>query len=95
MRELRGGHADPVPLLGGILRLITFPLGQSYAKPTDHVGRKVARLLLTENASRDRLTDGVYISDANDAEARAAEQPLVTAQHRRIVIDDENLEPLV
>ena len=34
----------PVPLLGGIIRLITFPLGHTYTRPTDRVGRKVARL---------------------------------------------------
>ncbi len=75
----------PVPLLGGIIRLICFPLGQTYKKPTDRVGRKVARLLLSENASRNRLTDGVYISDSNDAEGRVN-----TAFH--LVLDSANAE---
>ena len=86
--------------LGGIIRLITFPLGHTYTRPTDRVGRKVARLLLSENASRDRLTDGVYISDTNDAEGRVntafhlvldsadAEQAIRTALKEVVSIDN-------
>lgn len=60
----------PVPLLGGLVRLVVFPLGKPYAPPTDKTVKSVARILLTENESRDRLTDGVFISDRDDATGR-------------------------
>jgi acyl-CoA dehydrogenase len=62
----------PVPVLGGLLRFLVFPLGRSYAPPTDRTMQKVARLLQSENASRDRVTAGVYHSDADDATGRVA-----------------------
>lgn len=90
----------PVPLLGGLIRLITFPLGQSYSKAPDQVGKKVARLLMSENASRERLIDGVYLSDDNDAAGRVmtafhlvldsarAEQAIRTALKETVTVDN-------
>ncbi len=60
----------PVPLLGGVLRWLVFPLGMPYRPPRDRIGKRIARLLLSENAARDRLTEGVFISDADDASGR-------------------------
>jgi acyl-CoA dehydrogenase len=60
----------PVPLLGGLLRILVFPLGQTYQKAPDSVGKKIARLLMAENATRERLIEGVYLSDENDAAGR-------------------------
>lgn len=62
----------PVPLLGGLLHFLTFPLGRSFQPPTDATTHAAARLLMTENASRDRLTAGVFLSDADDAAGRVA-----------------------
>ena len=62
----------PVPILGGLLRFLVFPLGRSYSQPTDRTMQRVARLLQSENASRDRVTSGVYHSDADDATGRVA-----------------------
>jgi acyl-CoA dehydrogenase len=62
----------PVPLLGGLLRFLVFPLGRSYTPPSDRTMQQVARLLQSENDSRDRLTSGVYHSDADDATGRVA-----------------------
>ncbi len=62
----------PVPLLGGVLRFIAFPLGRPYRPPSDVTAQRVAKLLLSENDSRDRLTSGVYLSDADDAAGRVA-----------------------
>jgi acyl-CoA dehydrogenase len=90
----------PVPLLGGVIRVLTFPLGRSYSRPADQTGKQIARLLLTENASRDRLTEGVYLSDANDASGRVntafqlvldsadAEQAIRTALKQAVSIDN-------
>jgi acyl-CoA dehydrogenase len=60
----------PVPVLGRIVRLIVFPFGMPHTGPSDKTAKQVARLLLSENASRDRLIDGVFISDRDDATGR-------------------------
>ena len=54
-------------LLGRLLQLLIFPLGRSYRPPSDRSGRKLARILMTENPSRDRLVEGVFLSDGEDA----------------------------
>lgn len=90
----------PVPLLGGLVRMIIFPLGQSYTPPADEVGKAVARLLLTESASRERLVSGVYVSDARDASGKVntafhlvldsadAEQAIRTALKETVTVDN-------
>ncbi len=95
----------PVPLLGRIVRLIVFPLGLPHAGPSDKTSKQVAQLLLSENASRDRLTDGVFISDRDDAtgcvnkafhlvlEAQAAERAIRNALKQSV--NFENYEGLV
>jgi acyl-CoA dehydrogenase len=57
-------------LVGRLVQLIVFPFGLPYSGPSDKTVKAVAQLLLTENESRDRLTDGVFISDRNDATGR-------------------------
>jgi acyl-CoA dehydrogenase len=69
--RLKGVLANlPIPLVGGLAKAFIFPLGSPYSPPGDAVGKKIARLLTTENASRDRLTEGVYLSDTDDASGR-------------------------
>ncbi len=66
--SLRGVFRNfPLPGVGTLVKWIVFPLGMPYTQPSDRVGKEVARLLLSENESRDRLTDGVYLSDEDDA----------------------------
>jgi acyl-CoA dehydrogenase len=60
----------PVPLIGRLAKWLIFPWGSRYAPPSDSTGKDVARLLTTENPSRDRLVAGVYISDEDDASGR-------------------------
>jgi len=60
----------PAPLLGGLVRLLVFPFGLPYSGPSDKTVKAVALLLLDENEARDRLTDGVFISDRDDAAGR-------------------------
>ena len=57
----------PVPGMGRLIKWIIFPFGSSYAPPGDETTRQVADILLTENDARDRLVDGVYLSDQEDA----------------------------
>ena len=69
--SLRGVFENfPIPGIGRLVRWITFPLGAPYSPPSDRTGKQVAELLLSENASRDRLVSGVYISDQDDASGR-------------------------
>ena len=95
----------PVPVFGRIVRLLVFPFGLPYAGPSDKTSKQVAQLLLSENASRDRLIDGVFISDRDDAtgrvnkafhlvlEAQAAERAIRNALKQSV--NFENYEGLV
>jgi len=66
--SLKGVLANfPVPGFGTIVKWIIFPLGMAYSPPSDQTGKAVAKLLQSENESRDRLVSGVYISDQDDA----------------------------
>jgi acyl-CoA dehydrogenase len=66
--RLRGVLGNfPLPGVGALIKWIVFPFGMPYHPPSDQVGKSVARLLLSENESRDRLVSGVYISDGDDA----------------------------
>jgi acyl-CoA dehydrogenase len=69
--SLKGVLANlPVPGVGRLVRWLIFPTGSPYAQPSDSTGKDIARLLTTENPSRNRLTAGVYVSDADDASGR-------------------------
>ncbi len=60
----------PVPVLGRLVRWLVFPFGLPCKGPSDITVKAVARLLLSENEARDRLTAGIYISDKDDATGR-------------------------
>ena len=49
--------------MGVALRILIFPFGQMFSKPSDKLGVKVAQLLLSPTESRARLTEGVYVTD--------------------------------
>jgi acyl-CoA dehydrogenase len=69
--NLRGVLANlPLPLFGRLAKWLIFPLGMPYSPPSDRTDQDIARLLTTENPSRDRLTAGVYLSDEDDASGR-------------------------
>jgi hypothetical protein len=53
-----------------MIRFIIFPYGRPYTGPSDKNVKAVAQLLLNDSESRDRLTDGVFISDRDDATGR-------------------------
>ena len=53
------------------LRMLVFPKGLTLNAPFDKVGAKVATILITPGAARDRLTAGAYIpDDENDVIGR-------------------------
>jgi len=61
----------PTRWLGITLKLALFPLGQTYKAPSDQLDHQLAVLLQQDNATRDRLTLGIYINqDPNDATGR-------------------------
>ncbi|MCQ8131115.1 acyl-CoA dehydrogenase domain-containing protein, partial [Methylomonas rivi] len=53
----------PARLPALLLRALLFPLGKPYAPPRDHLAAQLARLLLSDNAARERLTSGIYRND--------------------------------
>jgi acyl-CoA dehydrogenase len=56
----------PVRWAGRALRLITFPLGRSYAPPSDRLGHRVAGLMLEASPARERLTGGIFVRKHED-----------------------------
>ena len=61
----------PSPFVAAWLRLLVFPKGLTLDAPSDRVGSKVAEILITPGAARDRLTAGAYIpKDENDVVGR-------------------------
>ncbi len=95
----------PVAIVGRLVSWLIFPFGLPYNEPRDSTGKHVARLLLSDNAARDRLTAGVYRSPGEDAaglvhaafaavlEAAPAERALKNALKEVVSID--NYESLV
>ncbi|HID49743.1 MAG TPA: acyl-CoA dehydrogenase [Chromatiales bacterium] len=57
----------PVKLLGPVVRFIILPRGRQYAPPSDYLGKRVARILLSNNEARDRLIAGTFNSSTEDA----------------------------
>jgi acyl-CoA dehydrogenase len=58
---------DNLPLRSAarLARMLTFPLGKPYRRPSDALSGKLAELLMRPGELRDRLTEGVYIPDDN------------------------------
>jgi acyl-CoA dehydrogenase len=49
-----------------VLRQLVFPKGLTLSAPYDRIGSKVAQILLTPGAARDRLTAGAYVPRKED-----------------------------
>jgi len=61
----------PVPVVGAVCNFIIFPLTKPYQHPSDRLGHKVARTILSPSDTLDRLSDGIFNSDdKNDASGR-------------------------
>jgi acyl-CoA dehydrogenase len=56
----------PNRFIAALLRLLVFPKGLTLDTPSDKWGSRVAEILLTPGAARDRLTAGVYIPRKED-----------------------------
>ncbi len=51
----------PVRPVAWLLRGLLMPFGNPWRGPSDHLGHEVTRLLLAPSATRDRLTEGMFI----------------------------------
>jgi acyl-CoA dehydrogenase len=67
----------PVRSLAWFMRLIIFPAGLPFHKPTDAVEHQVARLLMQPGAVRDRLTRGIYVTQDPSQRTDQLEQALI------------------
>ena len=56
----------PAKLSAGLLHVVLFPLGKPCAPPCDSLTAPLAKLLLTDNPARVRLTEGIYINNDPD-----------------------------
>ncbi|HEX4883250.1 MAG TPA: acyl-CoA dehydrogenase [Casimicrobiaceae bacterium] len=66
----------PNRFLAAVLRFVVFPTGRPYVVPSDRVGHEVAKLLIAPSATRDRLTDGMFVPKAGDDPVRDHELAL-------------------
>ncbi len=57
----------PIRWLGQLIKVLIFPTGNSYREPSDSDGKHAARILISDNPARDRLTEGVHRSCGEDA----------------------------
>jgi acyl-CoA dehydrogenase len=63
----------PVRVVGWGMRLVVFPLGQPYRRPSDKLGSTIAGQMMQPNALRDRLQRYAYIGRGeNDVTGRMA-----------------------
>jgi len=61
----------PVPIIGAVCNFIIFPLTKPYQRPSDKLGHKVARTILSPSETLERLSAGIFNSDdKNDASGR-------------------------
>ena len=67
----------PVKWLGVLVRIILFPLGQSLRQPNDSLSHRVAALMIKPGEARDRLTQGIFISDDENDITGCLEDALV------------------
>jgi acyl-CoA dehydrogenase len=72
--------------LGWILRALIFPLGVRARTDNDRLGRRVAGLLMTPGATRDRLTEGIWLEDPENNELAQLDRAL------SLVLETEPLE---
>lgn len=73
LKELIDNYGEHSKLAKAFLRVMIFPLGLMYKKPTDKLTSEVAMLLTRSGPVRERLTKGTYIplNDPHNAVAQA------------------------
>ena len=67
----------PSPFVAMLLRVIVFPSGRQYTLPApDHLGHRAAQLMMQPGATRDRLSQGVFVSQDSQDPVRGLEDAL-------------------
>jgi len=61
-----------------LMNVMIFPLGRRLSPPSDHLGHRIATLLMQPGAVRDRLTAGMYIPDDEQDAVGALEAALTS-----------------
>jgi len=69
----------PNRIVAHTTRLLAFPVGQPYKRPSDALGRQLSDILLSPGALRDRLTEGVYIPTDNSEPVARLDDALAKA----------------
>jgi acyl-CoA dehydrogenase len=62
--------------VANVVGWLIFPLGRPLVVPADHLGHRVARLLLAPSATRDRLTAGMFLGHSTDSGVGLVEHTL-------------------
>lgn len=84
----------PNRLLAWVLKLLVFPLGKHFAKPSDKLAHKISQLLIEPTETRQRLASGAYlggsIGEVQDAllktmAAEPIEKVIKTAQREDLI----------
>ncbi|MGY1424087.1 acyl-CoA dehydrogenase [Lysobacter sp. A289] len=52
----------PIRPVGWLLWVLVFPLGRRAQAPSDRLGHRAASLLMSPNAARDRLAEGIFLT---------------------------------
>jgi acyl-CoA dehydrogenase len=63
----------PNRMIATVMRRTVFPLGRPYVIPSDNLGHEVAKLLIEPSPTRDRLTAGMYLPQAETGVVGAIE----------------------
>ncbi|KGJ88730.1 acyl-CoA dehydrogenase FadE [Thalassotalea sp. ND16A] len=80
----------PNRLLGKLFKLLVLPFGTSMKKPSDVLDHKVAMIIQTPSASRDRLGKGQYLNQTNGSVTGQLEATLINIIKAEKVIDKIN-----
>ncbi len=79
----------PIRPLAWLLRIVIFPTGLPFHKPTDRLDHQVASILLSPGEARDRLTQGIFTTEDQQQRAGQLEQALLAvsaaAPHEKTV----------
>lgn len=70
----------PNRIMAWKMRLLIFPLGRAFSPPSDELGHKVVKVLMTSGEARDRLTKSIYIPDSDNEPLGVLEQALQCAE---------------
>ncbi|VAW84708.1 Acyl-coenzyme A dehydrogenase FadE [hydrothermal vent metagenome] len=60
-----------------LMRAVVFPLGMRYRIPSDELGHRVATVILGPSDARKRLTDGIYLPEAEDEQLARLDDALI------------------